>query len=89
MESLPPDLDPKRPYTIADLIDDVNYLVIPEETLQLQVDTLNVLEQRVDITTFSPERQEAIRNYYRFSAFRQNSDSPKIAKRTLDTLDAV
>ena len=70
MESLPSNLDPKRPYTTADLKDDINYLVIPEETLQLQCDVLNVVEQRVDISTFSPERQEEIKNYYRFSGTR-------------------
>ncbi len=70
-------------------MDDVTYLIIPEDTLQLQVDTLNVLERRVDVSTFTPERQEQIKNYYRFSAFRQNSDSSKIAKRTTDTLDIV
>lgn len=70
-------------------MDDTNYLVIPEATLQLQVDTLNVLEKRVDITSFTPERQEEIKNYYRFSADRYNSNIPTIAKRTTDTLDIV
>jgi len=70
-------------------MDDVNYLIIPEATLQLQVDTLNVLEGRVDMSTFSPERQQEISNYYRFSATCQNSDSSKVAKRTHDTLDIV
>ena len=89
MDSLPPNLDPRRPYVIADLVDDQNYLVIPEETLQLQVDTLNVLEKRVDITTFTPERQMEINNYYRFSATRSNSNHPIVAQRTRDTFDIV
>ena len=89
MDSLPPNLDPKRPYTIADLVDDENYLIIPQETLQLQVDTLNVLEKRVPIDTFSPERQIEIKHYYRFSATRSNSNHPIIAKRTRDTLDII
>jgi hypothetical protein len=89
MENLPPEFNPKRPYTIADLQDGTSYLVIPEDTLQLQVDTLNVYEGRVSIETFDPERQELIRNYYRFSANRQNTRSPKIAKRTTDTFDLI
>ena len=74
---------------IADLVDDQNYLVIPQETLQLQVDTLNVLERRLALDTFSPERQIEIKNYYRFSATRANSNQPTIAQRTRDTLDIV
>jgi len=89
MESLPRDLDPMRPYTIADLVDDQSYLIIPEETLQLQADTLNVLEKRVPIETFPIERQIDIKNYYRFSAGRQNSNQPRVANRTHDTLDLI
>ena len=89
MANLPPEFDPKLPYTVADLDDDLNYLPIDADTLQLQVDTLNVYENRVSIDTFPPDYQQKIENYYRFSGNRQNSDSPKIAKRTTDTLDLI
>ena len=84
-----PDLNPNRPYTIADLLDDANYLPIPNDILQLQVDCLNVLENRVQIETFEPEYQQQILNYYRFSATRSNSDQYRIAKRTSDTFDII
>lgn len=78
------------PITIADLDDDATYLVIPNDTLQLQADTINVVEGRLPISDFSPERQEQIMNYYRFSADFQNRRSPqKPAKRTPDTLELI
>lgn len=77
------------PYTIADLQDDSSYLPIPLDTLQLQVDCLNVEEGRLSISSFSPERQQQIRDYYRFSATRMNSNSAKVAQRTRDTFDIV
>jgi hypothetical protein len=64
-------------------------LPIPQDVLQLQVDTLNVLEGRVDISEFSPDYQEQIKEYYRFSATRMRTDDSKIAKRTRSTLDIV
>ena len=82
-------IDPRRPYTIADLLDDVTYLPIPKDTLQLQVDCLNVLENRVQIETFDPEYQQQILNYYRFSATCSNSDEFRIAKRTMDTFEII
>lgn len=89
MESQTQDLSPNRPLTIADLMDDTNYLPISQDILQLQVDMLNVYEGRVAIETFPSEYQERIMNYYRFSANRQNTVSPKIAKMTPDTLDLI
>lgn len=87
MASLQQDL---TPITVADLNDDVSYLIIPPDTLQLQADTINVLEGRLPISNFSLERQEQIKNYYRFSADFQNRRSPqKPAKRTTDTLDLI
>lgn len=84
-----PDFTPP-PLTIADLLDD-SYILPPNDyTLQLQVDTLNVVEGRLPLSTFSKERQEQIQNYYRFSADNFNQRSPnKVAKRTLDTLDII
>lgn len=64
-------------------------LPIPEDELQLQVDTINVLEKRVEIETFPKEYQEKIKNYYRFSATRMYTQNSVIAKRTNDTLDIV
>ena len=89
MEDQTPVIDPNRPYTIADLLDDTNYLPIPQNILQLQVDCLNVLENRVQIETFDPEYQQQILNYYRFSATRANSDQYRVAKRTTDTFDLI
>jgi hypothetical protein len=89
MADLPPDLNPNQPLTKDNLRDDVNYLPIAEDTLQLQVDTLNVLYGYVAIESFTPERRKQIEDYYRFSATRQNSDSPKIAPRTTDTFDII
>lgn len=83
-------LNQRVPITVADLVDDANYLIIPHDTLQLQADTLNVVEGIVSINTFPPERQQQIENYYRFSANFQNRRSPqKPAKRTPDTLDLI
>ena len=81
--------DPKPPLTIADLKDDQNYLVIPPDVLQLQVDMLNVVEGRVPLSTFPLEYQGRIMDYYRFSANRQNTDAPKVAKMTWNTLDLI
>lgn len=80
---------PKPPLTITDLDDDTNYLPIPQDVLQLQVDTLNVLEGRVALSTFSQEYQQKMMDYYRFSANRQNTCSPKVAKMTWNTLDLI
>jgi len=77
------------PLTPADLRDDLNYLIIPDDELQLQADTLNVLEGRVDINTFDAEYQERIKNYYRFSATKMNTNEWRVAKRTEDTLDII
>ena len=82
LSSLPP-LDE------ADLNDDLNVLPIPSDVLQLQVDALNVLEGRVNISTFPADDQEKIIEYYRFSATRMNTDESRVAKRTNDTLDIV
>jgi len=90
MESHPINFSPNAPITIADLIDDANYLEIPTDTLQLQADTVNVLEGRLPISNFSQERQQQIMNYYRFSADFQNPRSPqKPAKMMRDTLDLI
>ena len=90
MGNLQSDTNQKPLLTIADLYDDANYLVIPTDILQLQVDTLNVLQGNLSISTFPTEYQQKIMDYYRFSADFQNRRSPqKPAKRTTDTLDLI
>jgi len=73
--------------------DDFNFnpfpLPIPPDVLQLQVDTVNVLEGRIAIESFPAEYQSKIINYWRFSAMFQTSKEQNIAKRTTDTLDAI
>ena len=80
---------PLPPLTIENLMDDQNYLPISEDVLQLQVDTLNVYEGRVDINTFPLEYQAKMKNYYRFSATRYNTATGKVAARTDNTLDII
>jgi len=77
------------PYNKEDLKDDLNTFAIPPDVLQLQVDALNVLEDKVDISTFPKDYQEKIINYYRFSATRMNTQEDRIAKRTNDTMDII
>ena len=90
MENFQQSSDPKALITIDDLRDHAEYLPIPEYTLQLQADTLNVLENKLDISSFSPERQQQIKDYYRFSAECQNKNSPqKPANRTRETMDLI
>ena len=64
-------------------------LPIPDDVLQLQTDTVNVMENRVPLSSFPPEYQKKIKNYYRFTGHRQNSKSHNIVKRTRDTLDII
>ncbi len=61
----------------------------PPDVLQLQVDTINVEEGRVNINSFPPDYQEKIKNFYRFSATRYESNDGTIAKMTADTLDLI
>ena len=82
-------LSPLPPLTPEDINGNPFAFVIPEDVLQLQADTLNVLEGRVDINTFDVDYQKKMKNYYRFSAIIQNSKSHNIAMRTPDTLDIV
>ena len=74
------DLEKLPPLTIesiSDYVPPVGSMV--EKTLQLQVDVLNVLENRVDISTFSPEYQKKIDNYYRFSPVSSSGQAGRIA----------
>lgn len=79
-----------QPFTPPDFAWNPNEsLPIPADVIQLQVDTVNVLEGRVDISTFTPGYQQKIKDYWRFSAMRQSVKEQNMAKRTTDTLDAV
>lgn len=60
-----------------------------DDIQQLRVDTVNVLEGRVDIETFDTEYQEKIRNYYRFYGTQYSSEIGVNARKTKDTLDIV
>jgi hypothetical protein len=62
---------------------------IPPDVLRLQTDVCDVVEGRVELDTFDADYQEKIKNYYRFTAHRQNSKSKNIAKRTGGTLDLI
>jgi len=61
----------------------------PPDILQLEVDAANVEEGRVDISTFPPDYQQRIKDFYRFSATRHMSNDGTIAKMTNDTLDLI
>lgn len=61
----------------------------PEDIFQLQIDVINVLEGKVELSSFSEEYQKKIKDYYRFSGTVHLSKYPVIAKRTNDTLDLI
>jgi hypothetical protein len=78
------------PYTVEQF-SEYNPFALPVEPdiLQLQVDTANVIEGKVDPATFTPEELERQRNYKRFYGRRQNSKSKNISKVTRETLDLI
>jgi len=82
-------LFPQKPLTEADLDDGLATLEIPPDTLQLQVDMLNVVQGLVNIDTFPPDYQEKIKSYYRFSATRMHTQYTKVANVTQSTLDLI
>jgi hypothetical protein len=61
----------------------------PADIFQLQIDIINVLEGRVELSSFDVTYQQRIKDYYRFSGTAHLSKYPVIAKRTSDTLDLV
>ena len=79
----------RPPLTKADLMDDQNVLPIPDDILQLQVDTLNVYQGLVPMESFDAEYQTRIMNYYRFSATRMNTNNSKPAPMTITTMDLL
>jgi hypothetical protein len=66
------------PLTIEDLKDS-SLVAIDKKTLQLQVDAINLLENRVDASSFPPEYLRKIENYYRFAPVSGDRIAGKIA----------
>jgi len=74
------ELEKLPPLTIEDISSYIPSVgSIDKKTLQLQVDALNVLENRVDISTFPPEYQKQIDNYYRFSPVSSMGSAGRVA----------
>ena len=68
---------------------DPSVLCQTPESIQLQEDTVNVEEGRIELNTFSTERQQEILNYYRFSGHQYRSKSKYVANRIWETLEIV
>jgi hypothetical protein len=62
---------------------------IPDETVQLGTDVINVLEGRVPLSSFNPVYQIKIKNFYRFSATRYTSDVSKRVQRIRETIEII
>jgi len=87
---IPPQISSLLPFSKDDMYPfDPSQLDIPADELQIQADAINLLEGRVSIDSFTPEYAKKIKDYYRFSAFRQGSKQGNVAKRTKDTLDII
>ena len=69
------------PITVEELNTD-SLTVIPRDVLQLQVDTINVVEGRVELSTFPPDYQNKIQNYYRFAPLTPQSQKGAIAQKS-------
>jgi len=57
--------------------------------LKFQTDLVNLVEGRVDPSTFTPEYLQQLKNYYRYSATRYPTRSDYVAPRIRDTLELV
>jgi len=77
------------PFTESAMANNEFPLIMPDDVLQLQADTLNWMEGRVSGDSFTEEYKVKMKNYYRFSAFKATSDSNRIAHRIRQTLDIV
>ena len=79
------------PYEMVDL-PHPSPAMVPNDSpdqLQLQLDTINVIENRVSIDTFTPEYQKRIKDYYRFSASKNYVKYPMYPKLIRQTMDNV
>jgi len=75
-----PEPQPERPpLTIEDIQVTSTLGAVEADILQLQVDALNVMENRVAMNTFPPAYQNRIRNYYRFAPVTGGGAAGKIA----------
>ena len=85
-----PQLLSLQPFTPEEI--GINYEEVPytdPETQKLATDMINVVEGRVELSTFPPDYQKKIKSFYQFSATRYTSDQLVIAKRIRETLDLV
>jgi hypothetical protein len=79
-----------KPWTVEEFAEWNPFaLPTPPDILQLQVDTANVLEGRVDPATFTKEELKRQRTYYRFYGTRQNSKSHNLAKTIRSTQELI
>lgn len=62
---------------------------VSEDYDQLQIDTTNVENGSVELSSFIPEYQKKIKDNYRFYGHRSGSKDGFIAPRTKDTLDLI
>jgi len=79
-------------WNVPDYSTQYNGWVVPyadDNKKQVETDLVNLLEGRVDRSTFDPSYLNMLENYYRFSATRYPSKAPFVAKRTRDTLELV
>ena len=63
--------------------------IVPDDTLQLATDAINVVEGRIPLESFPADYQLKIKAFYQFSCTRYTSDQPVIARRIRETLDIV
>lgn len=61
----------------------------PPDIVQLKLDIINVLEDRVPMSSFTPEYQAKIRNFYRFYGQRSIPSNPLHPRMTRSTLEAI
>jgi len=86
--------DQQQLYRLRELETEREYNPFPFDTppdiLQLQHDTIDVVEGRVDLRSFPEDYQKKIIGYYRFTpVLHQTSKMQNAAPRTKDTLDAI
>jgi len=75
----PPKLPPLTINDLKNAFYQESQLKISDQELQFQTDVINVMENRIDISEFPKEKQEEIKNYYRYSSLACGSLASKIA----------
>ena len=66
-----------------------SYTEVPPDILQLEADTINVLQGIVALSTFTPYYQNKIKSFYRFSADRFRSYQNINIAKTYNTQDII